>query len=115
MLHALEADRAVVPAIWPLEIANALLNAERRRRLSEVEARWVVEQLARLPIDVDEGPLGRLLEQAWVLGRHHRLSAYDAAYLDLAMRRALPLASHDQALRRAARAAGVELFVAVDG
>lgn len=115
VFNALQRYRALVPVIWPMEVANALLSAERRRRLTDTEARWILRQLAALPIDIDDTPPARLLEEIWALGRTHRLTTYDAAYLDLAMRRALPLASHDRALRAAAARCGIELFAPADG
>lgn len=101
------AEGAVVPALFPGEVANVLVQAERRRRIAPAQADRVLGILGGLPIEV-EAPRrapGRALDFA----RAHRLTVYDAMYLEAAIRRALPLATLDGDLRRAARAAGVPL------
>jgi len=102
--------RALVPLIWPLEVANALLMGERRQRSTEAQAAKWLSNLRSLPIAVDE----ETNHQAWgdvlSLGRTYGLSAYDAAYLELALRRGLPLATLDDKLKAAASAAGVRAF-----
>ncbi len=110
VLRALPGQTALVPALWPLEVTNVLLVAERHRRLSGADILRFLDLLAGLPIVV-EGParvmdLGILL----ALARQYRLSAYDTAYLHLAMRERLPLATRDRALRAAARAASLPQF-----
>jgi predicted nucleic acid-binding protein len=109
VLDRLSEDHAVVPAIWPLEVANVLLVAERRGRLSEAQVSRFLEILAQLPIDVDESPA----DMAGIVaaGRRHTLSSYDASYLVLAERLGAALATLDQRLTNAARKAGVELLV----
>ena len=106
---ALVDTRAVVPSLWPLEVANVLLVAERRKRLHKADATRFIALLQALPIRIDQGsrhaPLSDILE----LGRTHRLSSYDAAYLELAIREGLPLATLDDQLREATRQAGVPL------
>ena len=110
ILGALAKGTALVPSLWPLEIANVLLVAERRRRLSGADTIRFLDLVGGLPIVVD-GPLAlHDLSVILALGRQHRLSTYDAAYLHLAMREELPLATHDLALCAAARAAGVTEF-----
>lgn len=105
----LSEDGAVVPAIWPFEMANALRMAERRQRVRPAEIRDITAALSDLPITVVtvslEQALGAILEVA----RAHQLSNYDAAYLELAMRQGLPLATQDVQLRAAAARAGVPL------
>jgi predicted nucleic acid-binding protein len=101
-------DGAVAPAIWPFEIANAVAVAERRKLVNPSQAVAFLQTLGQLSIAVDrkiEHIFNAVLEAA----RRYRLSAYDAGYLELAMREALPLATLDAALRNAARAAGVRL------
>ena len=66
--------------------------------------------LAELPFQVEQEPPARLLGEIFALAREHQLSTYDASYLDLALRRALPLATQDKSLRRAAVKCGVEVF-----
>jgi predicted nucleic acid-binding protein len=112
LLDALRQNEAVVPAVWPLEMLNALLAAERRGRITRQRVDEELAALAALPIRID----GETADRAWrdtiTLARLHRLTSYDAAYLELAVRMALPLASRDDALRRAVRAAGVVVFPA---
>jgi len=109
MLNRLADDSAVVPNIWFLEVANGLLIAERRGRITQADVARVSGTLTGLPISVGDLSLDAALGPIFTLARSHDLSAYDAAYLELAMREGLPLASVDESLRRAARVAGVEL------
>lgn len=109
VLDLLAADSAVVPPIWPLEIANAILTAERRQRLEAAAGSRFVELLHALPIRLDEASLDRALRDVLNVARERRLRSYDASYLELAMREGLPLATADERLAAAARAAGVEL------
>ncbi len=98
-----------VPALWWYEIANALLSAERRGRLPEAAALRAFEFYGRLPLRVDEVPDAVSAARCHALAREHRLSAYDASYLELAGRRGIALASLDKRLRFAAGKAGVEI------
>jgi predicted nucleic acid-binding protein len=100
----------VAPAIWPLEVANGLRSAERRGRIDEREVPAVIRLLATLPIEVVPISVERALGDVLSMARAAGLSTYDAAYLDLALRRGLPLATADDYLADAARAAGVELL-----
>ncbi|MBI2837815.1 MAG: type II toxin-antitoxin system VapC family toxin [Acidobacteria bacterium] len=93
----------LVPGIWPLEFANALLVAERRKRLSEAESMRLKELVLEIPITVVSEPISRILSDILALARKYGISCYDASYLDLAMREAVPLATIDNALREAAR------------
>ncbi|GAA1056076.1 twitching motility protein PilT [Agromyces luteolus] len=104
LLHRLADGGAIVPVIWEYEVANVLAVAERRGRLSEAEVARRSTLLRSLPIHVvrDLDPTS-LLQTA----RQHVLSAYDAAYLIVAEREGLPLATRDAALASAAAAAGV--------
>lgn len=101
------AGKAFVPSIWLFEVVNVLLVNERRKRLKQSEADWILEKLSRLPIVVDNFKLDRVRLHS--LARERGLSSYDAAYLELAVRLRLPLATRNRALRKAADAAGVEL------
>jgi predicted nucleic acid-binding protein len=98
----------VVPALWPFEVANALLVLLRRKKILPEERERALAALVRLPLMLDEdGPrlaFGRISE----LAAEHGLSLYDATYLELAMRRKLPLASRDQALCKAAQVCRVK-------
>lgn len=101
---------AVVPSLWPLEVANALLMGERRKRATEANVTAFLNLLAALPISVDDDTAGRAWQSSLHLARSHRLSVYDAAYLELAIRQRLPLATLDDNLAAAANAAGVPAY-----
>jgi predicted nucleic acid-binding protein len=102
--------RAVVPSIWPLEAANATIMGERRKRLDEARSRRFFVLLDALPIVVDDDTANRAFNDIVHLARTYQLSADDAAYLELAIRRGLPLACNDGKLKSAARAARVVLY-----
>lgn len=106
VLDRLVQEEAMVPEIWRLEVVNVLVVGERRHRLTESEAREAIRVLRRLPIVVAEAVEMDVLYQA---ARVHRLSAYDAAYLELARSEDLPLATKDAGIQMAAERAGVEL------
>jgi predicted nucleic acid-binding protein len=99
----------MVPAHWPLEIVNSLLIAQRRGRVTNAQVSDFLNDLAGLPIRV----AGAVASAQWPtiagLARQHRLTAYDASYLELAQRSGLPLATLDADLRKAAVAAGAAL------
>jgi predicted nucleic acid-binding protein len=101
-------EGAWVPGLWPLELANVLLQGVRRGRLSANEATARLEILRTLPIQIDEETAGRAWRETLALARTENLTAYGAAYLELALRRGLPLATKDAALRAAALRSGVE-------
>lgn len=92
----------IVPAIWPLEIANVLTIAERKKRILPSKATAFKESLDMFLIEIDGGllqkPIGTILE----LTRETGLTAYDACYLELAIRKNLPLATLDKELKKAA-------------
>ena len=94
-----------VPALWLLEIGNLLLSAQRRKRIDDGKRRELVSAAAALRLRVDREPVSMVDLDA--LAAHHRLTAYDAAYLELALRRRLPLATLDAALLAALPAAGI--------
>ncbi len=102
---------ARVPSLWPLEFANVLLVAERRKRLTGADAARVREMVLSLPVTVVPDDPARILSTVLALAREQDLSVYDATYLDLAMREGLPLATVDQRLRDAARRCSVPLLV----
>jgi predicted nucleic acid-binding protein len=98
---------AVVSPIWWFELRNALLMAERRNRLTPTATAQSLDDIGRLPIEPDS----ELSEHAiFALARTHRLTVYDAAYLEIALRRHLSLATLDKALARAAIAEGAKIF-----
>ncbi len=101
--------QAVVPTLWHAESANLLLVAERRKRITPDRCAELLELLDNLSIEtIDE--TARIRGPVLRLARAHRLTTYDAIYLDLAMDRGLPLATRDGDLRRASRAVGVALI-----
>lgn len=110
VLDALAAGETWVPSLWPLEVANVLVAAERRRRLTAADSARFVELLMGLPIVVDERSHERALSQVLAAARQLGISVYDASYLELAMRLGASLATRDAQLRAAAATAGVPLF-----
>lgn len=107
---ALETGGAIVPAIWWLEFINGLIMAERRGRLSREDRHLLVARFDEFSIDVDVEAASSARREVMRLAESHRLTSYDAAYLELASRRGVPLASLDSALVRAARAVGVSII-----
>ncbi len=110
VLEVLAGSEAVTPGIWPLEVANGLLTAERRGRISPQDANRFAALLVELPIVVEPGDRRRPFESVRLLARSHGLSAYDASYLELALRLGIPLATLDGPLAAAVREAGGEVF-----
>lgn len=103
----LAAERVWVAAHWHLEICNSLWMAERRRRLDVSGVAQAVAIFTQLPVLVDPETQVRAASETLALARQHTLSVYDAAYLELALRRGAALASLDGPLRAAARKLGV--------
>jgi predicted nucleic acid-binding protein len=110
LLDRIVVDGALVPSLWPYEIGNVLIMAERRERLTEADVGEFLDLLARRPIELDPIAAERVLHDVRHLARSERLTAYDAAYLELAMRSGLPLATRERALARAATRSGVDLI-----
>ena len=106
--------QAYVPNLWPLEVANALLVGERRGRTTPADIAQFLAILGTFPIAVDEETVARAWVETMSLARAHNLSSYDASYLELAMRRGLPVATLDSKLKAAAKAVGVPLFEGPD-
>lgn len=109
VLDLLGHKKALVPAHWPLEVTNVLLTAERKKILSEAQSARFTEILLSLPVDIDEKTSLKAFQETLSLARSHKLTSYDAAYLELAMRQGLPLATQDNALKKAAKKNGVRL------
>ncbi len=110
VLLALRHEEAVVPALWTLEVSNGLVMAERRDRTDAAAATRFTQLLQALPIAVDPVERGRGLGPTRRLARTHGLTSYDAAYLELAVRLGVPLATMDRALADAAAEEGVTRF-----
>lgn len=109
ILERVIADGASAPAHWPLEVANGIRSAERRGRIDEDDVANVGQMLDRLGIEVVPVELTTAMWSILDTARTHDLSAYDAAYLDLARFRAVSLATLDDRLRKACESAGVGL------
>ena len=110
LLARLEADQeALVPSLWPLEVANALVVAKQRGRVTETQIIGFLEDLGEFAIRVDTQGIDRALTEVRFLAEQYQLTSYDAAYLELAMRTGVPLATLDEQLRQAALAAGVSV------
>lgn len=107
---ALAKDNAVVPSLWPLEVGNVLLVGERRKRTSELKVSQFISLLQSLLIHVEDQTTKRAWTDILNLARAHKLSTYDASYLELAMRRGLALATLNDRLKDAARAVGVPFY-----
>jgi predicted nucleic acid-binding protein len=104
---ALASAIAWVPSLWPLEVANALVVGERRKRTTEAKVAPFLNLLRSLPITLDDETATQAWQESLHLALAHYLSVYDAAYLELALRRGLPLATLDDRLKAAAAAVGV--------
>jgi predicted nucleic acid-binding protein len=107
ILRRLSAERAIVPALWPTEVANGLLVAERRGRIKSAELAAAVRRTLDLPIDIRQLSLASALGSISELARAHGLTVYDATYLHLALEEGLPLATLDDDLIAAARRVGL--------
>jgi predicted nucleic acid-binding protein len=110
LLDPVTAAGAVAPMLWPLEAQNGLLMAERRKRLDAPKRAELSRLLRDLPIALYEETAGRAWTAAAEVAARFGLSVYDASYLELALRRSLPLATTDRDLRNAATASGVALL-----
>ncbi len=104
-----QGERAWVPALWHLELGNVLLGAKRRGRIDQAGIEGFLSRLAVYDIAVDDQTMERAWQKTLDLALQHSLSTYNAAYLEFALRRGLPLASLDRELIAAARACGVTL------
>ena len=110
VLVALEGRPVLVPSVWALEITNAVVVAERRKRVSQPEVRRFVELVSGLTINEMSLPVAASVGNILPLAREYGLSAYDASYLDVAIRYGAPLATLDSGLEKAGRKAGVEIL-----
>ena len=102
--------QAVAPAIWPLEVANGLLVAERQARMSRADVTLAAELLSQLDIQTKPQSLALTMGETLNLARQYHLSTYDAAYLHLAIQEGAELATLDKALGEAAREVGVGVY-----
>jgi predicted nucleic acid-binding protein len=107
VLAALKTNEALVPFLWTYEVANGLVMAHRRKRLAESDIGTILESLKALPITVDPADADKVM-QLPVLALKHQLTAYDSAYIELALRLKLPIATKDAAMKRAMTSCGIE-------
>ncbi len=110
ILDKLLEGEALVPSLWPLEVANVLIVGERQKRLTEAQSLYFVKLLNDLPIYVDESTADKAFTLTLSLAREHSLSSYDASYLELAMREGLQIATQDKALKKAAKKSGMSII-----
>ena len=110
VLEALKEGSTVVPGVWWLEVSNVIVRAEAQQLLPETQSRKFLDTLRKMAITVDSSPVEQLCEQTLQLARKFKISAYDAAYLELAIRQNIVLATLDTDLARAARQSKTQLF-----
>jgi predicted nucleic acid-binding protein len=110
VFSALRFEQAVVPAVWTLEISNALAVARKRKRVADKAALDILDVLSSLPILIEPAPTLHDTVRLLTTANQYGLSTYDAAYLDLAVQKGCPLATLDERLRKARHRAGVPRF-----
>lgn len=110
-LRRLDKEMGVVPGLWSIEVVNTIGIAERKGRITAGESEKFLARWAGLNLDVDSQAPGRAFSHILPLCRTYRLTSYDAVYIELALRRGLPLATLDQAMNAAARMLGIETLL----
>ena len=110
VLDAIKRENALVPVTWGLEVANVIARAEAKALVTEARSGAFLEMLDDMDIIVDTATFARALSDTLQLARRYKLSAYDASYLELALRMGIPLATLDEDLQKAAKKAGVKAF-----
>lgn len=110
VLERLANEIAWVPNIWSLEITNILVGAQRRNRIHYAELVQFLELLNGLSIEIDEATSSKAFHEILFLAHSEKLTTYDAAYLELAMRKGLPLASKDNELNKVAKRLGIQVI-----
>ena len=110
VLDKLSESTAIAPSIWPLEVVNVLLVAERQKRLKQVDSVRFITLLSQLPIVVEGIGSEKVMKDLLALGRTSHLSSYDASYLDLAMRKDCPIATIDKKIMEAAKEVSVTIL-----
>jgi len=110
LLERLESESAIVPGLWPLEVGNILIAAEKRKRIRYANIKEFLALLENLNIEIDTETGSRGFHDIISLSYSEKLTTYDAAYLELAMRHGLPLATKDTALIHAAKRVGVKII-----
>jgi predicted nucleic acid-binding protein len=110
VLDAMQVVKAFVPMTWGLEVANVIAKAEARALVTEARSGAFLEMLEGVEIEVDAATIAHALADTLQLARRYKLSAYDASYLELALRLGIPLATLDEDMQKAAKKAGVKRF-----
>ena len=110
VLDAMKVATAIVPTTWGLEVANVIARAEATALVTEARSGAFLEMLDGVSIEVDAATFAHALQSTLQLARRYKLSAYDASYLELALRRGISLATLDEDLQKAAKKAGVKKF-----
>lgn len=110
LLEELEFKTALVPSIWPLEISNILLSAQRKKRISFADMMQLLEMIASLNIQLETETIEKHFHETLSLAYNENLTTYDASYLELAIRLGLPVATKDKQLRQACINLGVKLI-----
>ncbi len=103
ILENIKGATVIVPTIWPLEVANVLLQAQKHKRITEIQATSFIDAILTLPIVIDPSTTSRAMHSIFVLASQTNLTIYDAAYLELAVREKIPLLTLDKGLIRAAK------------
>ncbi|PCJ44688.1 MAG: VapC toxin family PIN domain ribonuclease [Moraxellaceae bacterium] len=111
VLLSMASARAIVPNLWHLEASNVLLGAEKRGETTAGEVECFIVQLESLPIHVDSMTATQSFSRTIALARAYKLSSYDAAYLELAIREGLPIATLDKTLLKAAKKADAGIYL----
>lgn len=110
VLDAMKKASALVPVTWGLEVANVIAKAEAKGLVTEARSGAFLEMLEGIDIEIDAATFNHALSDTLQLARRYKLSAYDASYLELALRSGVPLATLDEDLHKAAKKAGVKRF-----
>ena len=111
VLDRLSEAKAFAPSIWPLEVANVLLVAERKKRLSKADSAHFIKLLSQLPIIVEHEQPKNIMTVLLTLARTNNLSSYDASYLFLSIKKGIPLATSDTRLMETAKMLNVPIFM----
>jgi predicted nucleic acid-binding protein len=109
ILENLKNKTAIVPTIWPLEVANVLLLSKKRKRITEVQSANFIDALSALPIVVDPSTSAKAMHSIFVIANQSELTIYDAAYLELAIREDIPLLTLDMKLMNAAKKCHIQV------
>jgi len=110
VLDEMKKASAIVPVIWGLEVANVIARAEAKGLVTEARGGAFLEMLEGVDIEVDTATFRHALTDTLQLARRYKLSAYDASYLELALRLGIPLATLNEDLQKAAKKAGIKRF-----